>query len=144
MLVLDASNELQDEDKELLELTKNKTRIIVLNKCDLNKKINIEGIEISAINQDISLLKEKIINVLGFDIKDYKNKALLTSSRQIGLINKTKEALQNIKNLINEGVPFDILSVDMKVAYDSLKEILGEISSLGYDDIIFSKFCVGK
>ena len=46
--------------------------------------------------------------------------------------------------MINEGVPFDILSVDMKVAYDSLKEILGEISSLGYDDIIFSKFCVGK
>jgi tRNA modification GTPase len=144
LLVLDASNELSEEDKELLELTKDKTRIIVLNKCDLNKKLNIEGIEISAINQDISLLKDKIINVLGFDIKDYKNKALLTSSRQIGLINKTKDALLNIKELINESAPFDILSVDMKIAYDSLKEILGEISSLGYDDVIFSKFCVGK
>ena len=144
LLVLDASNELSEEDKELLELTKDKTRIIVLNKCDLNKKLNIEGIEISAINQDISLLKDKIIDVLGFDIKDYKNKALLTSSRQIGLINKTKDALLNIKELINESAPFDILSVDMKIAYDSLKEILGEISSLGYDDVIFSKFCVGK
>ena len=144
LLVLDASNELNDIDKELLELTKNKNRIIVLNKCDLDKKLDIEGIEISAINQDISLLKNKIIEVLGFDIKDYKNKALLTSSRQIGLINKTKEALLNIKELINNKAPFDILSVDMKVAYDSLKEILGEISSLGYDDVIFSKFCVGK
>ena len=144
LLVLDASNELNNEDKELLELTKDKKRIIVLNKCDLNRKIDIEGIEISAINQDISSLKEKIINVLGFDIKDYKNKALLTSSRQIGLINKAKDALLNIKNLIDEGAPFDILSVDMKIAYDSLKEILGEISSLGYDDVIFSKFCVGK
>lgn len=144
LLVLDASNELNDIDKELLELTKNKNRIIVLNKCDLNKKLDIEGIEISAINQDISLLKDKIIEVLGFDIKDYKNKALLTSSRQIGLINKTKEALLNIKELINNEAPFDILSVDMKIAYDSLKEILGEISSLGYDDVIFSKFCVGK
>ena len=144
LLVLDASNELNDIDKELLELTKNKNRIIVLNKCDLDKKLDIEGIEISAINQDISLLKNKIIEVLGFDIKDYKNKALLTSSRQIGLINKTKEALLNIKELINNEAPFDILSVDMKVAYDSLKEILGEISSLGYDDVIFSKFCVGK
>ena len=144
LLVLDASNELNDIDKELLELTKNKNRIIVLNKCDLDKKLNIDGIEISAINQDISLLKDKIINVLGFDIKDYKNKALLTSSRQIGLINKTKESLLNIKTLIEENAPFDILSVDMKVAYDSLKEILGEISSLGYDDVIFSKFCVGK
>ena len=144
LLVLDASNELNNEDKELLELTKDKKRIIVLNKCDLNRKIDIEGIEISAINQDISSLKNKIINVLGFDIKDYKNKALLTSSRQIGLINKTKDALLNIKNLIDEGAPFDILSVDMKIAYDSLKEILGEISSLGYDDVIFSKFCVGK
>lgn len=144
LLVLDASNELNDIDKELLELTKNKNRIIVLNKCDLDKKLDIEGIEISAINQDISLLKDKIIEVLGFDIKDYKNKALLTSSRQIGLINKTKEALLNIKELINNEAPFDILSVDMKVAYDSLKEILGEISSLGYDDVIFSKFCVGK
>lgn len=144
LLVLDASNELNEIDKELLELTKNKNRIIVLNKCDLNKKLDIEGIEISAINQDISLLKDKIIEVLGFDIKDYKNKALLTSSRQIGLINKTKEALLNIKELIKEEAPFDILSVDMKIAYDSLKEILGEISSLGYDDVIFSKFCVGK
>ena len=144
LLVLDASNELNDIDKELLELTKNKNRIIVLNKCDLDKKLDIEGIEISAINQDISLLKDKIIEVLGFDIKDYKNKALLTSSRQIGLINKTKEALLNIKELINNEAPFDILSVDMKIAYDSLKEILGEISSLGYDDVIFSKFCVGK
>lgn len=144
LLVLDASNELNDIDKELLELTKNKNRIIVLNKCDLDKKLNIDGIEISAINQDISLLKDKIIEVLGFDIKDYKNKALLTSSRQIGLINKTKDALLNIKELIKEEAPFDILSVDMKVAYDSLKEILGEISSLGYDDVIFSKFCVGK
>ena len=144
LLVLDASNELNDIDKEFLELTKNKNRIIVLNKCDLDKKLDIEGIEISAINQDISLLKNKIIEVLGFDIKDYKNKALLTSSRQIGLINKTKEALLNIKELINNEAPFDILSVDMKVAYDSLKEILGEISSLGYDDVIFSKFCVGK
>ena len=144
LLVLDDSNELNDIDKELLELTKNKNRIIVLNKCDLDKKLDIEGIEISAINQDISLLKDKIIEVLGFDIKDYKNKALLTSSRQIGLINKTKEALLNIKELINNEAPFDILSVDMKIAYDSLKEILGEISSLGYDDVIFSKFCVGK
>lgn len=144
LLVLDASNELNDIDKELLELTKNKNRIIVLNKCDLDKKLDIDGIEISAINQDISLLKDKIINVLGFDIKDYKNKALLTSSRQIGLINKTKESLLSIKSLIEENAPFDILSVDMKVAYDSLKEILGEISSLGYDDVIFSKFCVGK
>ena len=144
LLVLDASNELNEIDKELLELTKNKNRIIVLNKCDLDKKLNIEGIEISAINQDITLLKNKIIEVLGFDIKDYKNKALLTSSRQIGLINKTKEALLNIKELIKEEAPFDILSVDMKIAYDSLKEILGEISSLGYDDVIFSKFCVGK
>ena len=144
LLVLDASNELNDIDKELLELTKNKNRIIVLNKCDLDKKLDIEGIEISALNQDISLLKDKIIEVLGFDIKDYKNKALLTSSRQIGLINKTKEALLNIKELINNEAPFDILSVDMKIAYDSLKEILGEISSLGYDDVIFSKFCVGK
>ena len=144
LLVLDASNELNEIDKELLELTKNKNRIIVLNKCDLDKKLNIEGIEISAINQDITLLKNIIIEVLGFDIKDYKNKALLTSSRQIGLINKTKEALLNIKELIKEEAPFDILSVDMKIAYDSLKEILGEISSLGYDDVIFSKFCVGK
>ena len=144
LLVLDASNELNDIDKELLELTKNKNRIIVLNKCDLDKKLDIDGIEISAINQDISLLKDKIINVLGFDIKDYKNKALLTSSRQICLINKTKESLLSIKSLIEENAPFDILSVDMKVAYDSLKEILGEISSLGYDDVIFSKFCVGK
>ena len=75
---------------------------------------------------------------------DYKKYGFDMISYGTKLINKTKESLLNIKTLIEENAPFDILSVDMKVAYDSLKEILGEISSLGYDDVIFSKFCVGK
>ena len=47
-------------------------------------------------------------------------------------------------DLIDNDAPFDLLSVDLKIIIDSIKELLGEEAQLGYDDVIFSKFCVGK
>ena len=57
---------------------------------------------------------------------------------------KVKESLENMMNLINNDAPFDLLSVDLKIIIDSIKELLGEEARLGYDEVIFSKFCVGK
>lgn len=144
LLVLDAANDLEDIDYELIELTKNKKRIMILNKSDLPSKINLPGVKISAINNDITALKNEIKKTIGFDYQEYKNKPLLTNARHLGLMLKVKESLNDIESLIIENAPFDLLSVDFKAAYNALKELLGEVSSIHYDEMIFSKFCVGK
>ncbi len=145
LLVLDSSRKIEKEDEELLELTKDKKRIIVLNKKDISdNKTGIEGISISAYQKDISLLIKEIKEVLGFNVQEYKNKPLLTNTRHLGLMLKVKESLENMMRLIDNEAPFDLLSVDLKVIIDSIKELLGEETRLGYDDVIFSKFCVGK
>ena len=145
LLVLDSSRNLEKEDEELLELTKDKKRIIVLNKNDLSEnKTGINGISISAAKGDIEVLTEEIKKVIGFNIQEYKNKPLLTNTRHLGLMLKVKESLENMMDLIDNDAPFDLLSVDLKIIIDSIKELLGEEAQLGYDDDIFSKFCVGK
>ena len=145
LLVLDSSRNLEKEDEELLELTKDKKRIIVLNKNDLSEnKTGINGISISAAKGDIEVLTEEIKKVIGFNVQEYKNKPLLTNTRHLGLMLKVKESLENMMDLIDNDAPFDLLSVDLKIIIDSIKELLGEEAQLGYDDVIFSKFCVGK
>lgn len=145
LLVIDSSKPLEKEDEELLELTKEKKRIIVLNKNDLSEnKTKLNGISISAAKGDIELLTQEIKNVIGFNVQEYKNKPLLTNTRHLGLMLKVKESLENMMNLINNDAPFDLLSVDLKIIIDSIKELLGEEARLGYDEVIFSKFCVGK
>ena len=145
LLVLDSSRNLEKEDEELLELTKDKKRIIVLNKNDLSEnKTGINGISISAAKGDIEVLTEEIKKVIGFNVQEYKNKHLLTNTRHLGLMLKVKESLENMMDLIDNDAPFDLLSVDLKIIIDSIKELLGEEAQLGYDDVIFSKFCVGK
>ena len=51
LLVIDGSKELDQEDKKLLELTEDTNRIVIINKADLGKKVDLEGIEISAKNK---------------------------------------------------------------------------------------------
>ena len=53
LLVIDGSKELDQEDQKLLELTEDTNRIVIINKADLGKKVDLEGIEISAKEQDI-------------------------------------------------------------------------------------------
>ena len=144
ILVLDGSKDLTDEDKELLDLVKNKPHIIVLNKEDEGKKINIEGISISALNKNIKALEDKLVSFVGIDIKDYKNEALLANARQIGLMNQCQQALNDTLNSCNMYLPTDIIEIDLKRALDAIMDILGEKNKINLDQEIFSKFCLGK
>lgn len=144
LLILDGSKALEEIDYEILKLSADKNRIIIINKIDLPLQINLEGLKISALNNNMESLKNEIKKVIGFDAKDYVDYPLLTNSRHTSLMNIIIEALKNIKQLINEEAPLDVLSVDLKIAQEAFKELLGTKSSLDNDEIIFSKFCVGK
>ena len=154
LLVLDASKELENEDIEVInQIKENKKKVIVLlNKIDLNKKINLEGhnleniVEISAKdNVGIEDMQEKIYSyIVEEDVENSSEKLIITNIRHKTALEKTKDAIKNIFETIDMGLPMDLISVDLKEALDSLSEITGEISSEDILDHVFGNFCVGK
>lgn len=144
LFVVDGSKEWSDYDQEIYEIVKDKKHIVVINKKDLERKMNIEGVEISALKQDVDLLKEEISKKIETDISGYTNKGLLTNTRQIGLMKSALQHLENAYQNCLEYIPADLLEIDIKRALDSILDILGELSKLDLDKEIFSKFCLGK
>ena len=143
ILVIDNSKTIDSEDEKLLEETKDLRRIVVLNKSDLNNVAKIDGVTISAGNNDIENLISKIKEVVGLDDKAFKTPAL-NNTRQIGLLQNVKENLLKAKTDIENGLTIDLVSVSILEAYTSVLEILGEANQMDLAKEIFSRFCVGK
>ena len=133
--------EIDEEDNKLLELVKDKEHIIVYNKSDINK-VN-DGINISAINQEIDELKKAILD----KYSDYRNvidDASLNNERQISCLMNAKVEMNEALNSLEQGLEIDLLTINLQEAYFSLKDILGERNKVDLIDTLFSKFCLGK
>ena len=141
IVVLDASNELDAEDKEVLDYTKEFNPIIVYNKADINVQSN--EISISAINNDIEPLIKKIKEVIGLDDKSF-SKPALNNTRQIGLLKQARESLLKAKEDALNDLTIDLVSTSIFEAYTAILEILGEANQIDLAKEIFSRFCVGK
>ena len=154
LLVLDASRELESEDREVIEeiQNNNKKTIVLLNKIDLERKIELDEfgleniLEISAKdNIGIEDMEERIYSyIVEEKVEDSSEKLIITNIRHKTALEKTKDAIRNIFETIDAGMPMDLISVDLKEALDSLSEITGEISSEDILDHVFGNFCVGK
>ena len=142
IVVLDGSKELNDEDEEILELTKETTRIIVYNKNDVIAR-DVKGIKISALNKDIKPLVDEIYRVVGLDEQSFKQPAL-NNTRQLGLLEKAKEELLKAKEDASNDLTVDLISISLMEAYNAILEILGEANQVDLSKEIFSRFCVGK
>ena len=138
ILVIDASN-IDEEDDKLLEMTKDKNRIIVYNKSDLNKTGDIS---ISAKNNDISSLVDYLNDRYKDDIS-LVDEDILNNERQIALmkncLNELKELMMNIDL---EGT--DIVVTNLDEAFHYLCEILGREYQEDLIDHMFRNFCLGK
>ena len=143
LVILDSSTELTNEDKEVLELTKNTNRIIIYNKSDKALNPSLEGIYISALNNDIEPLKKAIYDKYGISEETFLRPSL-NNARQIGLLKKAKEALDKAKEDALNDLPVDLISVSLLSAYRSVLEILGEDMDIDLSKEIFKRFCVGK
>ena len=154
LLVLDASRELESEDREVIQeiQNNNKKMIVLLNKIDLERKIELDEfgleniLEISAKdNIGIEDMEERIYSyIVEEKVEDSSEKLIITNIRHKTALEKTKDAIRNIFETIDAGMPMDLISVDLKEALDSLSEITGEISSEDILDHVFGNFCVGK
>ena len=146
LLVLDGSNVIDDNDLELLDLTKDKLRIIIVNKADLDKKIDIENsISISAIkNEGMDILSKKIKELTNInEINSFDGK-YLNNVRQLDLMKKSLNSLKEAYNSILNLVDVSLIEIDIKNAFDALGEITGEVSPDELINALFTKFCLGK
>lgn len=142
IVVLDGSKKLENEDKEILDLTEGRNRIVVYNKKDIADS-ETKGIMISALNKNIQPLVDEIYRVIGLDEQSFKQPAL-NNTRQLGLLEKAKEALLKVKEDAENDLTVDLISISLMEAYNAILEILGEANQTDLSKEIFSRFCVGK
>lgn len=153
--IFDSSKDLTDEDMEILNLIKGKKVIILLNKIDLNPKIDENDSRLLAVSHDIikvsalnnlgiDKLYEKITNLFNLDQINLDNDVLITNLRQKNLITKAIEHIQETKNTMSNNMPLDIVAISIKEILEDLGSITGDEVSEDIIDEIFSKFCLGK
>ncbi|WP_462424733.1 tRNA uridine-5-carboxymethylaminomethyl(34) synthesis GTPase MnmE [Fusobacterium ulcerans] len=153
LFVVDGSRALDEEDMRIHEAIKAEKVIGILNKIDIREDIDLspltkinKWLEISAIkNQGIDEMEEEIYNhIIEENVEDSSQKITITNIRHKSALEKTKQSIENIFETIENGLPMDLMAVDIKGALDSLSEVTGEISSEDLLDHVFSNFCVGK
>lgn len=143
IVLLDASKELDKEDKDILELVKDVPHVVVYNKADKAKAKDDNKLYISALNNDVNPLKEEIYKVLGIKEEAFRTPSL-NNVRQLGLLKVAKEALLKAKEDASNDLSIDLVSVSLMDAYNAILEILGEYKQTDISKEIFSRFCVGK
>jgi tRNA modification GTPase len=146
LLVLDQSKALSKEDKELLELTKDKKRIILANKSDLPKALSMEEVlPISTLTKSgLKELEKAILKMLELEDIQSRDFNYLSNIRHITKVKEAKNSLENVLRSIDLDMPVDVYAIDLTQAWRSLGEILGENYTDDLLNELFSKFCLGK
>lgn len=152
--VVDASTQLDENDRFIIDLIQDKKAIVLLNKTDLNTLIkpedmrNITGkdiIQISAKeNKGIDDLEKWITDMFFQGKLSFNDEIYITSLRQKEAIADGIRSLKMVKQSIEDGMPEDFYSIDMMHAYEVLGSIIGESVDEDLVNTIFREFCMGK
>ena len=147
--ILNNNEEITEEEKEILEKTKNKKRIIVVNKIDLktklNKKLLDSYIEISVKeNIGIDKIKDEIKRLFNIGEIFTNDMTYLSNARSIALLKKSLNNINDAINEINNNNPIDIVELSLKESWNNLGEVIGETYTDELLDELFSRFCLGK
>ncbi len=156
--IFDSSKDLTSEDREILQIIKGRQAILVLNKLDLDIKIDEKTPEISdAISNmsyvvKMSTLKQKgledlykiIANMFSMEKINVDNTLVITNLRHKNLISKALKNCIEAKKALDGKMPLDIIAIFLKEILENLGNITGEVVTDDIIDEIFSKFCLGK
>ena len=151
ILMLNNNEELTQEDLNLISTLQNKKSIILINKTDLDKKLDRNQlkdnkyIELSIKeNKGIDGLKQRIIEIFNLGNLETKDLTYLSDARSIALLKKSLSYIKNAIFSIQQKEPIDIVEFSIKDAWETLGEIIGETYKEELIDELFSRFCLGK
>ena len=154
LYVVDSSVPLDENDREIIELLKDKKSIVILNKMDLKQQVTEGELKEKTSHPvvAVSAKEEEGIELLEAQIKDmffegnlsFNDEIYITNMRHKAALEEAKRSLEMVENSIEMQMPEDFFSIDLMNAYEVLGSIIGE--SVGEDLVneIFSKFCTGK
>ena len=148
LFLLNNNEDITSEDKNIINQLKNKNHIIVINKCDLTKKLDLNDndcVYISAKeNIGIDDLKNKIKELYNLEKIETEDLSYLSSARSISLLKQAMQSLKNADKGIDDNYPIDMVEIDIKDSWNILGEIIGETYEEELIDQLFSQFCLGK
>lgn len=155
LVMLNNNEELTDEDKTIIESVKDLEYMVLINKVDLETKIDLNEvknlipennmIEMSLTeNQGIDVLEQKLVDRFFEGELASKDMTYVSNARHIDLLEQSKSALEDAMEGIELGVPMDMVQIDVTRTWEYLGEIIGDTASEGLIDQLFSQFCLGK
>lgn len=148
LLILNNNETITEEDKKLLEISKDKKRIIVVNKTDLDKKLEINEKNIVYTNtieeNGIESLLKKISEIYRLEQIETNDFYYLSNLEQLNRIKNTRKNIKDIKQGLEDNQPIDMLEIDLREIWQTLGEIIGETYTEELLDNLFKNFCVGK
>ena len=152
--VVDGSKDIDENDKEILKIIKNKKVIVLLNKTDIDRVVDIEQlneipkediIEFSAkAGLGMEKLEEKIKDIFYSGEITFNDQVYITNARHKEALENSYNSLLKVKESVDAGMPEDFYSIDLMDAYEQLGLIIGESVEDDLVNEIFSKFCMGK
>ena len=149
LFVVNYNEKLTEEDKIILSRLKGKNYITVVNKCDLDKKIddsNLDNVIYVSALKDINIdeIGKKIKNIFNLEKIETTDLTYLTSARSLSILRKVLDSVKEVRKGIENNYPIDMVEIDLKNIWNMLGEIIGESYDEELLDNLFSRFCVGK
>ena len=155
LFVLNNNEPLTDEDRTLYEVIKNEDAIVIVNKTDLERRLDIEEVKTMIGNTPLiqtSMLKQEGIDELELQIRDLffggevqnQDMTYVSNSRHISLLKQARQTIQDAIDAAEAGIPMDMVQIDLTRTWELLGEIIGESASDELINQLFSQFCLGK
>lgn len=147
LLVLNNNDIITKEEQELLEQIRNKPHIVIVNKIDLEQKLelNEECIKISIKEKKgLEQIKDKISEIFNLEKIKTQDMTYLSNARSISLLKKANNLLVSSLTNIENNYPIDIVEIDLKESWNTLGEIIGKTYTDELLDEMFQRFCLGK
>ena len=148
LFVLNYNEEITADEKKILAKIKDKNHIIVVNKIDLDKKLDTSLLDNPIYisikdNKNIDEIKERIKKLFNLEKIETADLTYLTSARSKAILRQVLASVADVRAGIDK-YPIDIVEIDLRKIWNLLGDIIGENYSEELLDELFSRFCVGK
>lgn len=155
LLVLNHAEPLHEDERQLMDELKDRPAIAVVNKMDLPGKLELDEVE-KRFNEDrivrisakegsgIAALEKAVSKLFFGGGIESEDLTYVSNARHIALLHQAGQSLKDAMAASDEGIPIDLIQIDIASAWERLGEIVGDSVGESLLDQIFSQFCLGK
>ncbi|MEJ8777131.1 tRNA uridine-5-carboxymethylaminomethyl(34) synthesis GTPase MnmE [Pseudogracilibacillus sp. ICA-222130] len=154
LFMLNYNEALLEDDRKIFDMLKDMNYIVIVNKTDLDQRLDMEEIQQLAKGQVLttSLVHDEGVDQLEKALSDIffqgnimvENNMVVSNARHIQLLNQAQQTLEDARNALQMHLPLDMVQIDVTRTWELLGEIVGDTASESLIDQLFSQFCLGK